>query len=146
MYSCKLLCNSDTIICQYRWLQVYNCMAAKKPDTLMISYHYILMKCRPLRHDGVVTWKHSPHHWPFVRGIHQWIPHTKGQWCGKCFHIMTPCYIGLYTLDVYLKASLKKKKKSVEQIVKLLVIWDSMNSMCYHCRGNSHYIVILSHD
>ena len=28
---------------------------------------------------------------PFVRGIHRdrWIPRTKGQLCGKCFHLMT---------------------------------------------------------
>ena len=25
----------------------------------------------------------------FVWGIHRWIPHTKGQWRGKCFHLMT---------------------------------------------------------
>ena len=33
-------------------------------------------------HDDVVKWKHSLHHWPFVRGIHRWpvnSPH-KGQW------------------------------------------------------------------
>ena len=31
----------------------------------------------------------------FVRGIHrwQWIPHTKGQWYGKCFHLMTSSYL-----------------------------------------------------
>ena len=25
----------------------------------------------------------------FVRGIHRWIPHTKGQWHGRCFIMMT---------------------------------------------------------
>ena len=25
----------------------------------------------------------TPHHWPFAWGIHQWIPLTKGQECGK---------------------------------------------------------------
>ena len=24
----------------------------------------------PSTHDGVLTWKHFPHYWPFVRGIH----------------------------------------------------------------------------
>ena len=23
-------------------------------------------------HDGVMPWKHLPHYWPFVRGIHRW--------------------------------------------------------------------------
>ena len=28
-------------------------------------------------HDDVIKWKHFPHYWPFVRGIHQWITPTK---------------------------------------------------------------------
>ena len=39
-----------------------------------------IMSC----HDDVIKWKHFPHYWPFVRGIHRWpvnSPH-KGQWCG----------------------------------------------------------------
>ena len=35
-------------------------------------------------HDDVIKWKHFPHYWPFVRGIHRWpgnSPH-KGQWSG----------------------------------------------------------------
>ena len=38
-------------------------------------------------HDDVITWKHFPRYWPFVRGIHRprWIPHTKASyaelWC-----------------------------------------------------------------
>ena len=35
-------------------------------------------------HDGVMKWKHFPHYWPFVRGIHRSpvnSPH-KGQWRG----------------------------------------------------------------
>ena len=38
-------------------------------------------------HDDVIKWKHFPHYWPFVRGIHRsrWIPRTKASdaelWC-----------------------------------------------------------------
>ena len=35
-------------------------------------------------HDDVIKWKHFPHYWPFVLGIHRSpmnSPH-KGQWCG----------------------------------------------------------------
>ena len=35
-------------------------------------------------HDDVIKWKHFPHYWPFVRGIHRSpmdTPH-KGQWRG----------------------------------------------------------------
>ena len=35
-------------------------------------------------HNDVIKWKHFPHYWPFVWGIH-WSPVNsphKGQWCG----------------------------------------------------------------
>ena len=31
----------------------------------------------------------SPSSLAFVRGMHRWIRLTKGQWRGKCFHLMT---------------------------------------------------------
>ena len=38
-----------------------------------------------LPHDDVIKWKHFPRYWPFVRGIHRWIHHTKNSdaelWC-----------------------------------------------------------------
>ena len=37
-----------------------------------------------LHHDDIIKWKHFPHYWPFVRGIH-WSPVNsphKGQWRG----------------------------------------------------------------
>ena len=43
-----------------------------------------LIKNEILQHDDVITWKHFPRHWPFVRGIHlspDKSPH-KGQWPG----------------------------------------------------------------
>ena len=47
---------------------------------LMISKH-----CNyNATHDDVIKWKHFPHYWPFVRGIHRSTvnsPH-KGQWRG----------------------------------------------------------------
>ena len=37
-----------------------------------------------LYHDDVTKWKHFPHYWRFVRGIHQWLVNSshKGQWHG----------------------------------------------------------------
>ena len=39
-------------------------------------------------HDDVIKWKHFPRYWPFVRGIHRWIPRTKASdaelWCFLC--------------------------------------------------------------
>ena len=37
----------------------------------------------------------APRHWPLWGEFtgHRWIPHTKGQWRGKCFHMMmSSCY------------------------------------------------------
>ena len=33
-----------------------------------------------------------PHNWPRVRKIYRWIPLTKDQWFGKCFHIVTTAW------------------------------------------------------
>ena len=37
-----------------------------------------------LNHDDVIKWKHFPHYWPFVRGIHRSPVNSpnKGQWRG----------------------------------------------------------------
>ena len=50
--------------------------------------------CFPLKatsnHDDVIKWKHFPHNWPFVRGIHRSpvnSPH-KGQWRGALMFIL----------------------------------------------------------
>ena len=42
-----------------------------------------ILQVRLWTHDDVIKWKHFPHYWPFVQGIHQSLvnsPH-KGQWC-----------------------------------------------------------------
>ena len=48
------------------------------------SGHVIREPFQRVVHDDVVKWKHCPHYWPFVRGIHRSpvnYPH-KGQWRG----------------------------------------------------------------
>ena len=43
--------------------------------------------------DDNIKWKHFPHHWTFVRGIHQSPVHSlhKGQWCGALmFSLISP--------------------------------------------------------
>ena len=45
------------------------------------------------QHDDVIKWKHFPHYWPFVRGIH-WSPVDspyKGQWCGALMVSLILC-------------------------------------------------------
>ena len=54
-------------------------------------------------HDDAIKWKHFPHYWPFVRGIHHSpvnSPH-KGQWCRALF----------FSFDVRLNQTLSKQWK-----------------------------------
>ena len=39
---------------------------------LEVTSNYLDMQVprASVKHHGIVTWKHSPHYWPFVRGIH----------------------------------------------------------------------------
>ena len=39
-------------------------------------------------HDSVIKWKHFPHYWPFVWGIHRWPVNSnhKGQWRTALMH------------------------------------------------------------
>ena len=55
-------------------------------DTRMKGGHWPVAVCsyNLLAHDDIIIWKHFPHYWPFVWGIHHSLvnsPH-KGQWCG----------------------------------------------------------------
>ena len=51
-------------------------------NCLVMDYLYTIVET--VWHDDVITWKHFPHYWPFVRGFHRSpvnSPH-KGQWLG----------------------------------------------------------------
>ena len=45
-------------------------------------------------HEDVMTWKHFPYYWPFVKGIHR-SPIDKGPWCGALFF---PFFVSLIKL------------------------------------------------
>ena len=50
-----------------------------------------------LNHDDVIKWKHFPHNWPFVRGIHRSAVNSshKGQWRGSMmFFVDSSVYSG----------------------------------------------------
>ena len=81
-------------------------------------------------HDDVMAWKHFLRYWPFVRGIQRSpvnFPH-KGpvMWCFDCF---------------------LNTEQTVEQPVKLPVIWDAITPMWRHCNvmqvspPNEHRII-----
>ena len=66
--------NKETNPVHYLGLATLDGRHAMKPsragDALVTSYY------RPgfISHDDVRAWKRCPHYWPFVRGIHRWIP------------------------------------------------------------------------
>ena len=84
---------------------------------------------RSVESEGIVlTGKTFPHYFPFVRGIHwfvsgihQWVPLTRGQWCGA------------------LMFSLLFAEKAADQSVELPVIWDVMKLAWDHC----YYVMML---
>ena len=50
----------------------------------MTSFCVMLLGMHPPVHDDVIKWKHFPHYWPFVQGIHWSLVNSpyKGQlWC-----------------------------------------------------------------
>ena len=71
----------DNVLHTFRWLPaVFNTRAVFSRRELPLCRYWSVV----FRHDDVIKWKHFPHNWPFVRGIHRsrWIPRTKGQWRG----------------------------------------------------------------
>ena len=46
------------------------------PVVLQNNIGFLVVVCYR-KHDDVIKWKHFPRNWPFVRGIHRGIPHTK---------------------------------------------------------------------
>ena len=63
-------------------------------------------------HVDIMTWTHFHITGPlWGESIsHQWFPLTKGLWCGACYSLVN----------------------AVEQMVKLLVIWDTLKLMWHH--------------
>ena len=59
-----------------------SCQPPHISQTLFVWWLYSHIHC--VLHDDIIKWKHFPHYWPFVGGIHRSpvnSPH-KGQWCG----------------------------------------------------------------
>ena len=49
------------------------------------SFENITLVAASFSYNNVIKWKYFPRYWPFVRGIHRWIPRTKASdaelWC-----------------------------------------------------------------
>ena len=70
-----------------------------------------------ISHDDVTTWKHFPHHWPFVKGIY----HSPLNYPNRLLAFL------IFAITLFLVIT------TVEQTVKLPVIWDAMAVMWRHC-------------
>ena len=66
-------------------LRVTGLCAGNSPETGDTSYLLLFTSPANQYHDDAIQWKHFPRYWPFVRGIHRWIPRTKASdselWC-----------------------------------------------------------------
>ena len=76
--------NNFTIVIEIRWVNRFGVV----PNAAIISLQSLHMPRHSRHvqnlHDDVITWKHFPGYWPFVRGIRRLpvnSPH-KGQWRG----------------------------------------------------------------
>ena len=60
---------------------------------ILADYRWVCDHDKVVTHDDVIKWKHFPHYWPFVGGIHRSpvnSPH-KGQWRGaSMFSLICP--------------------------------------------------------
>ena len=52
--------------------------------SLRVYDHHSISWCCSGLHDDAIKWKHFPHYWSFVQGIHRWPVKSplKGQWRG----------------------------------------------------------------
>ena len=81
--TCKNLAPSH---CLNQWWQIlFRLMSSlgRNESTHVVPQE--IARFRPLSsHDDVIKWKHFPHNWPFVRGIHRSPVNSlhKGQWRG----------------------------------------------------------------
>ena len=78
----------------YHYIDVIMTTMASQITSLTVVYSIIYSDADQRKHQNSASLA-------FVWGIHRdrWIPHTKGQLRGKCFHLMTSsCYIGLAAL------------------------------------------------
>ena len=90
---CGLATLLSAIYLHNRW-QTKGYELTRTDSTASLQWHSILTI---KGHDDVIKWKHTPLHWPFVRGIHRWpvnSPH-KGQWrWALIFSLICACING----------------------------------------------------
>ena len=53
----------------------------------------------------------------------RWIPHTKGLWCGKCFHFITSSYVQIMDKQRKLEKVMLRYEISCEPTYELTKLW-----------------------
>ena len=115
---------SDLFIHFENYVIIYNVLSGEqlpmyKKRTHSESQNVIKYTLRMLwlEYCGSIKWKHFPHYWPFVRGIHRypWNSPHKGHWRGALMFSLIWDY---YNWDV--------PEQTVEQIIVTPVIWDTI--------------------
>ena len=78
----------DTHSYYRHYIDVIMTTVASQITSLTIVYSIVYSGADQRKHQGSASLA-------FVRGIHRdrWIPRTKGQWRGNCFHLMTSWWI-----------------------------------------------------
>ena len=85
--------------------------------TLLSTCHSSCCSYSYTSHDDVIKWKHFQRYWPFVRGIHRWIPRPKAS-------------------DAELWRFLwSAPEQAIELTIETPVIWDASRSLWRHCNA-----------
>ena len=79
-------------------------------------------------HDDVIKWKPFPRYWPFLRGIHRWIPRTKGQWRGDLMFSLICAWTDSWANNGD-AGDLRRYRAHNDAIVILTQAW----ALCYTC-------------
>ena len=92
---CFPICNCVPIKCQIHYIDVIMTTMASQITSLTVVYSNVCSDADQRKHQSSASLV-------FVRGIHRdrWIPRTKGQLRGKCFHLITSscisCHYSVY--------------------------------------------------
>ena len=95
-------------------------------------------------HDDVIKWKHSPHYWPFVRGIHRSPVNSlhKCQWRGVLMFSLICTWINCW-INNHEAGDLRRHRSHYDVIVMMYHLTSIGNVMVETSRSYDHFISIV---
>ena len=112
---------------------------------MILRFFIDFIRRATMHHDDVIKWKHFPHYWPFVRGIHRSPVNSlhKGQWRGALMFSLIGAWINGWVNNRETD-DLRRRRAHYDAIV-MLKPTDTLrnfaeNPLCCH-----HYMPISSH-